>query len=397
MKRPRRWVSACARATCRHPLRVYRSDANPERSTESHSAARPGCTAAAVHRRTTGPGAGGRRSAHAGLLFQRLLGLAADPRLAEALTRGAARYGTGSGAAHLISGQPGASRLEEELAAFTGRQRALLFRPATWPILGVISALLGRGDSLFEDRLNHASLIDGGLLARARLRRYAHADVGCAGSGSSMVPRDAGWSRPMACSAWTGMSRRWPTGRPPHRARAWLMVDDAHGIGVLGLQGRAALPPRAGPDQVPILMATLARRWAPPGIRRRQRGADRDADPAGTSVHLHDGDAAGDRRGRKGGPAYRRRRGMAARTPVRPGAAPASRAQRIGLELMPSQTPIQPLLLGDSDRATRWSGRCSARGSWSVRSVRRRCPRVWRACGSPFRRHYTAAAGRCAA
>ena len=106
------------------------------------------------------------------------LGLAADPRLAEAMNRGVARYGVGSGAAHLISGHSKAHHaLEEELAAFTGRERALLFSTGYMANLGVISALLGRSDSVFEDRLNHASLIDGGLLSRARLKRYPHSDV----------------------------------------------------------------------------------------------------------------------------------------------------------------------------------------------------------------------------
>ena len=89
------------------------------------------------------------------------LGLAADPRLSEAMNRGVARYGVGSGAAHLISGHSRAHhQLEAELAEFTGRPRALLFSTGYMANLGVVSALMGRGDELFQDRLNHASLID---------------------------------------------------------------------------------------------------------------------------------------------------------------------------------------------------------------------------------------------
>ena len=105
------------------------------------------------------------------------LGLAGDSRIATAMKRGVDRYGVGSGAAHLINGHSHAHHaLEEELAEFTGRERALLFSTGYMANLGVIAALLGRGDTLYEDRLNHASLIDGGLLSRARLKRYAHAD-----------------------------------------------------------------------------------------------------------------------------------------------------------------------------------------------------------------------------
>ena len=169
-------------------------------------------------------------------------GLAADPRLAEAMNRGVARYGVGSGAAHLISGHSRAHHaLEEELAEFTGRERALLFSTGYMANLGVISALVGRGDSVFEDRLNHASLIDGGLLSRARFKRYPHCrcrgpdDAARSGAaGRRLVASDGVFSMDgdvapiaelaSACAAHD----------------AWLMVDDAHGIGVLGPQGGAA-------------------------------------------------------------------------------------------------------------------------------------------------------------
>ena len=106
------------------------------------------------------------------------LGLANHPDVVKAFKAGADRYGVGSGSAHLICGHSAAHHaLEEELAAFTGRDRALLFSTGYMANIGVISALLGRGDAVFEDRLNHASLLDGGLLSGARFKRYAHADV----------------------------------------------------------------------------------------------------------------------------------------------------------------------------------------------------------------------------
>ena len=94
------------------------------------------------------------------------------------LKLGADRFGVGSGAAHLITGHSYAHQvLEEELADFVGRPRALLFSTGYMANLGVVSALMGRGDSVFEDRLNHASLLDAAALSGARLVRYAHADV----------------------------------------------------------------------------------------------------------------------------------------------------------------------------------------------------------------------------
>src|SRR3984893_2199137 len=105
------------------------------------------------------------------------LGLARHPALAAAMSACATRAGAGSGASHLVSGH-GAEheRLEEELAAFTGRERALLFSTGYMANLAVMSALAGRGGRVLLDRLSHASLIPGALLSGALLRRYGHAD-----------------------------------------------------------------------------------------------------------------------------------------------------------------------------------------------------------------------------
>ena len=106
------------------------------------------------------------------------LGLAGHPRVIAALRDGADSYGVGSGAAHLVIGHNEAHHaLEEELAEFTGRPRALLFSTGYMANQGVITALLGRSDQVYQDRLNHASLIDAGLLSRARLRRFPHVAV----------------------------------------------------------------------------------------------------------------------------------------------------------------------------------------------------------------------------
>ncbi|MEJ2059857.1 MAG: aminotransferase class I/II-fold pyridoxal phosphate-dependent enzyme, partial [Gammaproteobacteria bacterium] len=106
------------------------------------------------------------------------LGLANHPQVVAAFKAGLERWGAGAGAAHLVNGHTAAHhRLEEALAAFTGRPRALLFSTGYMANLGVAQALVGRGDAIFEDRLNHASLLDAGLLSGARFTRYAHGDA----------------------------------------------------------------------------------------------------------------------------------------------------------------------------------------------------------------------------
>ncbi len=106
------------------------------------------------------------------------LGLAGHPDIALALKSGADQYGTGSGASHLISGHSEAhENLEQQLAEFTGRPRALLFSTGYMANMGVITALTGRHDLILQDYLNHASLLDGGRLSRAQMQRYKHSNI----------------------------------------------------------------------------------------------------------------------------------------------------------------------------------------------------------------------------
>ena len=103
------------------------------------------------------------------------LGLANHADVIHAYQQAAGEFGVGSGSAHLVCGHSSVHHaLEEELAAFTGRDRALLFSTGYMANIGAISALTGKGDAVFEDRLNHASLLDGGLLSGARFKRYKH-------------------------------------------------------------------------------------------------------------------------------------------------------------------------------------------------------------------------------
>ena len=190
------------------------------------------------------------------------LGLASHPELVSALVEGAQRFGVGSGAAHLITGHSIAHQaLEEDLAEFTGQPRALLFSTGYMANLGVASALMGRGDTLVEDRLNHASLIDAAQLSGARMLRYRHNDMDSLqrrldtkGSGDKLVAVDAVFSMDGDCAPLAAMQKRC------HDHEAWLLVDDAHGFGVLGEQGRGGFVDQLGPGaDNTILMATLGK------------------------------------------------------------------------------------------------------------------------------------------
>jgi len=190
------------------------------------------------------------------------LGLAAHPAVIDALKVGADRFGVGSGAAHLITGHSYAHQvLEEELADFVGRPRALLFSTGYMANLGVVSALTGRGDSVFEDRLNHASLLDAAVLSGARLVRYAHADSVAL---QHKLENTETRQRLIATDSVFSMDGDYaPLGQLQDVALAndsWLLADDAHGFGVLGPQGRGYCVDQlgAGAENI-ILMATLGK------------------------------------------------------------------------------------------------------------------------------------------
>ena len=189
------------------------------------------------------------------------LGLANDPEVIAAFQKAASEWGVGSGASHLVCGhQRPHQELEEALAAHTGRERALLFSTGYMANLGVISALLGKADAVFEDRLNHASLLDGGLLSGARFRRFAHNDplalerlLQRSEARRKLVVVDGVFSMdgdeaPLAALAEVCEANE-----------AWLMVDDAHGLGVLDELGRGSLFAQGVNARTQILMGTLGK------------------------------------------------------------------------------------------------------------------------------------------
>ena len=287
------------------------------------------------------------------------LGLSHHPQVIEAFRKGAERHGVGSGAAHLITGHGTAhQKLEEELAEFVGYPRALLFSTGYMANLGVISALLGRGDNLFEDRLNHASLIDGGLLSGARLKRYPHASaealarqLAAAGKGERLVATDGVFSMDGDLAPLPQLARTCA------EHGAWLMVDDAHGIGVIGPDGRGSLAHFGlGPTEVPILMGTLGKAFGVfgafvAGSEDLIENLIQQARPYIYTTALPPAVAEAVRAALKLVKAEQWRRDHLAALVQRFHAG----AERLGLMLLPSHTSIQALLLGEPERAIYWS------------------------------------------
>jgi 8-amino-7-oxononanoate synthase len=189
------------------------------------------------------------------------LGLANHPELIAAAQAGASNYGVGAGASHLVLGHARAhEQLEEHLAAFVNLPRALLFSTGYMANLGVVTALLGREDAVFADRLNHASLNDACLLARAQFKRFAHNDVVqlerlLVGSKAKrkLIVVDAVFSMDgdiAPVPELLALAERYDT---------WLLLDDAHGFGVLGANGRGVLEHFGLQHPRVIYMATLGK------------------------------------------------------------------------------------------------------------------------------------------
>ncbi|GFO70735.1 8-amino-7-oxononanoate synthase [Geomonas limicola] len=189
------------------------------------------------------------------------LGLADHPSLKRAAVEGA-ELGTSSGASRLVSGTMELhERLEARLAKFKGTERVLLFNSGYAANTGIISALVGRGDAIFSDRLNHASIVDGALLSRANLYRYPHLDLAALeklleekrGKGRRLIVTDGVFSMDgdiAPLDRLVALARRYD---------ALLMVDDAHGCGVLGATGRGSAERYGVQRGIDIQMGTLGK------------------------------------------------------------------------------------------------------------------------------------------
>ena len=190
------------------------------------------------------------------------LGLADDPRLAAAMAEGAAEVGSGSGASRLISGTRSAHReLETSAAEWMQAEAALLFNSGYQANVGTLSALLGRGDAVFSDELNHASIIDGIRLGRASRCVYPHRNVGaldellgeCETDGLKLIVTDAVFSMDGDAAPLEDLIA------VAARHGAALMVDEAHSIGVLGAEGRGLAAKLGVADRIDIRVITCGK------------------------------------------------------------------------------------------------------------------------------------------
>jgi len=296
------------------------------------------------------------------------LGLARDRRLARAMADAAGEWGAGATSAHLITGHTAVHHaLEDQLARFTGRERALLFSTGYMANLGVVAALAGRGDLIVEDRLNHASLIDAARLSGATSRRYRHADP------ESAADRLAGHKGRRRLIVTDGVfSMDGDVAPLPSLARvaaageAWLVVDDAHGLGVLGDNGGGSVEACGlGAQEVPVLIGTLGKAFGTFGafvagaealvetlVQRARTYVYTTAPPpavaAATLAAVEIAMREPERRDRLQCLVQRFREGAA----------------RVGLSLVESESPIQPLLIGDAAAAMKASEDLFDAGFW---------------------------------
>ncbi|BBH48443.1 8-amino-7-oxononanoate synthase [Pseudomonas sp. KU43P] len=293
------------------------------------------------------------------------LGLANHPDVIKAWQGGAERWGVGGGASHLVIGHSAPHHaVEEALAELTGRPRTLLFSTGYMANLGAITALVGQGDTVLQDRLNHASLLDGGLLSGARFSRYLHNDAASLASrlekatGNTLVVTDGVFSM-------DGDLADLPALAKVARARdAWLMVDDAHGLGTLGAQGGGIVEHFGlGIEDVPVLIGTLGKACGTAGafvagseeliealVQFARPYIYTTSQPPALACATLKSLALLRRE------TWRREHLAALIRQFRQG------AEQIGLQLMDSPTPIQPIVIGDSAQALHLSRMLRERG-----------------------------------
>ena len=284
------------------------------------------------------------------------LGLAAHPTITKAFINAAETEGVGSGAAHLLSGHSYYhQQLEEALADFMGQQSVLLFSSGYQANLGVIDGLMSRGDVVIQDKLNHASLLDGGRLSAAKSWRYHHADMGSLqrrlrqtkDSDCRLVVTDGVFSMD------GDLAPLQPLIQLTQKHQAALMVDDAHAIGVLGKHGRGSVEHwQVKAEHMPIVMGTLGKAFGTAGafvaadkdvietlIQQSRTFVYTTAQPAAVAaaslaslvlVRTEN---------------WRREKLQTLIEQFRKGAA------ELGLVTMNSLTPIQPIMIGDDEEA----------------------------------------------
>ncbi|MFY0641021.1 MAG: 8-amino-7-oxononanoate synthase [Bermanella sp.] len=294
------------------------------------------------------------------------LGLANHPALISAFQQAANKFGVGSGAAHLVNGHSVYhQKLEEALADFTGRESALLFSTGYMANLGVITALLNKQDAVFEDKWNHASLLDAGLLSGARFQRYLHNDIENLTTRLSrcearrkLIVTDGVFSMDGDAADLSVLSNT------AKQNDAWLMVDDAHGLGVLGKHGAGICEAQNQNQQdVQILMGTLGKGMGTAGAfvagsKELIEYLTNFARPYIYTTAMPAAIAAATLASIdivKNEP-QRREHLQALIKQFKAG------ANQLGLNLMASDTAIQPILIGDAQQALNMSDKLKQQG-----------------------------------
>ncbi|WP_417499783.1 8-amino-7-oxononanoate synthase [Methylophaga sp.] len=284
------------------------------------------------------------------------LGLAAHPDIKQAFKDAVDKEGVGSGAAHLLTGHSYYHQaLEEKLADFTGQQRVLLFSTGYMANLGVIDGLLTRGDAVIQDKWNHASLLDGGRLTDADQLRYPHADMGllhkrlhnAATAKHRLIVSDGVFSMDGDIAPLPEIM----TLSEQHHAA--VLIDDAHGFGVIGEGGRGTVSHyQLTADKAPIVVGTLGKAIGTGGafvaadelvietlIQQARSYVYTTAQPpaiaAATLVSLDLVEKEQWRRDQLQQLIQQFRQG----------------AEQLGLQLMSSETPIQPVIIGEDKKA----------------------------------------------
>ncbi|MGH1430340.1 MAG: 8-amino-7-oxononanoate synthase [Neptuniibacter sp.] len=283
------------------------------------------------------------------------LGLANHPDLISSFQQAANIYGVGGGASHLVNGHSHAHHeLEEALAEFTGRPRALLFSTGYMANLGAVNALLDKQDAVFQDRINHASLLDAGLLSGARFQRYLHNDVesldkrlGKTDARRKLVVTDGVFSMDGDIADLPEIAS------VCQKHNAWLMVDDAHGFGCLGKHGGGCAESfDMSVDQLQVLVGTLGKGFGTAGafVAGSEELIETLIQHARTYIYttsMPPAVAAATLTSLKilKSESWRRDKLQALIKQFRQG------CEQLGLQLMDSPTPIQPILIGESDKA----------------------------------------------
>ena len=296
------------------------------------------------------------------------LGLANHPALTEALISGARDYGAGAGASHLISGHMRAhEELEIALAEFAGLPRALYFSTGYMANTGVIPALAGHGDAIFSDALNHACIIDGARLSRADVQVFPHAGttelahlLDASRAARKLVVSDAVFSMDGDIAPVTELVALC------ERHDAWLLLDDAHGFGVLGASGRGVLEHFDIHSPNVVYMGTLGKAAGVSGafvagqpdviewlVQRARTYVFSTASPPALAVALMESLRIIEQE------SWRRKQLQTLAARLR------SELASLPWTLLPSQTAIQPLIIGENAAALKVMARLQEMHIWA--------------------------------